>query len=63
MKRVCAVSKKHIIPEELGHYSNEAEASPLFSIYDQGYDYTWLDVDIWRNLGLALSYAFWWTGH
>ena len=26
MKRVCAVSKIHIISEELGYYSNEADS-------------------------------------
>ena len=33
----CIVSKKHVISEEIGHYSNEAA---LFSIYDQSYDYS-----------------------
>ena len=40
MKRACAISKKHIIPEELGHYSNEADSVAIVYIYDQSFDYT-----------------------
>ena len=38
MKRVCAVSKKHIISEELGYYSNDSVAITKLL--------TWLDVHV-----------------
>ena len=40
MKRVCAVSRKHIINEELGHYSNEADSNAIvkYTIYDQSFN-------------------------
>ena len=66
MKTVCAVSKKHIISEELGYYSNKADSVAIIyfeQYFDQSYDYSWQDVGIWRNLRLALSYAFWWKEH
>ena len=58
MKRVCAVSKKTLSPKNFAIILTKRIASPLFSIYDQSYDYSLLDVDFWRNLRLALSYAF-----
>ena len=58
MKRVCAVSKNTLYPKNFAIILTKRIASPLFSIYDQSYDYSLLDVDFWRNLRLALSYAF-----
>ena len=57
-------SPKYILsPKNLIIILTKRIESPLLSIYDQSYDYSWLDVDFLRNLRLALSYAFWWKGH
>ena len=52
--------KNTFFPKNLVIILTKRIASQLFSIYNynQSYDYTWLDVDFWRNLRLALSYAF-----
>ena len=45
MKGVCAVSKNTVSPKNFAIILRKRIASPLFSIYDQSYDYSSLDVD------------------